>query len=58
MPGHYDKLDRKTQTRHFPSEYGNGKGDHLRKQTPETKERYESNFDKIKWGTLRTKYSD
>lgn len=58
MPGHYDKLDRKTQTRHFPCEFGNGKGDHLRKQTKEVEENYSKGYDKVKWGTLRTKYSD
>jgi hypothetical protein len=58
MKGHYDKLDRKTQTRHFPSEFGNGKGDHLRKQTKVTKKNYEKGFERIKWGTLKSKYSD
>ena len=58
MKGHYGKLDRKTQTRHFPCEYGNGKGDHLRKQTETTKENFEKGFDNIKWGAYKSKYSD
>lgn len=43
MSGHYDKLDRKTQTRHFANEFGNGKGDHRRIETTEQRERIRNN---------------
>lgn len=48
-PSQYHKLPRDIQKRHFANEHGNGKGDHLREQTPETRKNYSEGYDRIDW---------
>ena len=48
-PSQYSKLPKDIQKRHFANEHGNGKGDHLRAQTNETKSNYEKGYDNIDW---------
>lgn len=45
--GYLDKLDKKTLNRHFPNKGHGGKGDHARKSTKESRQRYRDNYDKI-----------
>ena len=42
------KLDKATQSRHFP-EFNGGKGSHARKSTTETKEAFSKGYDAINW---------
>jgi len=49
MKSQYENLPKHIQKRHFANEHGNGKGDHLREQTPQTRENYSSGYDKITW---------
>ena len=42
------KLDKATQSRHFP-EFNGGKGSHARKSTTSSRESFKSNYDEIDW---------
>lgn len=43
---HLHKLDKATRDRHFPESNG-GKGSKPRKSTPESRKKYEDNWEKI-----------
>ena len=42
------KLDKATQSRHFP-EFNGGKGSHARKSTQDTRDAFKKNYDAIDW---------
>lgn len=48
-PSQYNNLPKHIQKRHFASEHGNGKGDHDRTSTPETRQNYKHGYENIDW---------
>jgi hypothetical protein len=50
--GYLDKLDKKTLNRHFPNKDHGGKGSHARISTQESRQKFLTGYDKIKWGNL------
>lgn len=48
-PSQYENLPKHVQKRHFANEHGNGKGDHLREQTDETRDNFSKGYDNIDW---------
>jgi len=46
---HFDKLSKSDLNRHFPNKDHGGKGSHARKSTKESRQNYQTGYDKIKW---------
>lgn len=46
MKGHLDKISKETRDRHFP-ELNGGKGSKPRNSSPESRKKYQENYDKI-----------
>lgn len=47
-----NQLSKRDQKRHFSHELWGGKGDHLRKQTKQTRQNYSDGWDRI-WGNKK-----